>query len=105
MPPRSVIERSTSTDFLLPWVLFLLNRGIRFLCALWRGGLLFIGPEVVGIHIHVCRPFFGKIFHGEDRRDGANGYARATVDTLDGVNINHFLLLEISFVLFGMDTI
>ena len=50
-------------------------------------------------------PFFGKVFDGEDGRNGADRHASAAINALYGFNVQDFDLIKAGFVLLGMDTI
>ena len=65
-------------------------------------GLFGVVSSVPGSEIG---PFFGKIFDGEDGRNGTNGDASATVDAFHRFDVEDFYFVKAGFVLFGMDTI
>jgi hypothetical protein len=65
-------------------------------------GLFGVVSSVPGSEIS---PFFGKIFDGEDGRNGANGNASATVYAFHRFDVEDFYFVKAGFVLFGMDTI
>jgi len=60
---------------------------------------------VLGVALGERLPLLWQIVQGKDRRHRAHRHASATIDALDGIDVEHFFLGERRFVLLRMDTI
>jgi hypothetical protein len=61
--------------------------------------------EILCIALRKMTPFFRQIVDGEDGRDRANRDARATVNALDWIDVEHFLAAVGGFVLLWVNAI
>jgi hypothetical protein len=51
------------------------------------------------------RPFIWQVVGGEDGGHWTNWNTCTTVDTLDGIDVQHFFAFEVRFIFFGMNAI
>src|SRR5947209_8592102 len=77
-----------------------------WLCTgLKTAGRARLALEVFGVLFCEAGPLVRQIIQGENGGNRADRDARATIDTFDGVDVDHIVLAERGFVLFGMNAI
>ena len=67
--------------------------------------MLLLAFEVVGVPLGEARPLLGQVVLREDSRNGTNRNARAAIDALDRIDVDHINLTEIRFIFFRVDAI
>src|SRR5271165_1150833 len=66
---------------------------------------MLLSAEVLGVTLGVFLPLFRQIVERENGRNRANRHARAAINALDGVDVQHLFRGELVAVLFGMDAV
>lgn len=64
-----------------------------------------LASEILSVALGEMLPLFWKIVLSKDGRHRAHRHASATVNTFDGINVEHLFRGEWSFVLLGMDAV
>src|SRR5208283_5346216 len=64
-----------------------------------------LAPEVLRVAFGVFLPLLRQVVERKNRRYRTHRYARAAVDTLDRIDIDHLFCRELLAVLLGVDAV